>query len=41
MTEEDYQELVQRIKELKLALLFEEPCSLYEELEDGVEWLYT
>jgi hypothetical protein len=37
MTEEDYQELARRIKELKLALLFEEPCSLYEELEDGVE----
>ena len=26
-----------KIKELKLALLFEEPCSLYEGLEDGVE----
>lgn len=37
MTEEDYQELTQKIKELRLALLFEEPCPLYEELEDGVE----
>jgi|TARA_A100001234_G_scaffold93200_1_gene82174 hypothetical protein len=37
MTEEDYQELLERIKELRLALLFEEPCPLYEEFEDGVE----
>jgi len=37
MTEEDYEELLEQVKELRMALLFEEPCPLYEELEDGME----
>ena len=37
MTEEDYEELQEKVKELRMALLFEEPCPLYEEIEDGME----
>ena len=37
MTEEDYEQLLERVKELRMALLFEEPCPLYEEIEDGME----
>ena len=37
MTEEDYEEWLEKVKELGMALLFEEPCPLYEELEDGME----
>jgi hypothetical protein len=37
MTEEDYEQLLERVKELRITLLFEEPCPLYEEIEDGME----
>jgi hypothetical protein len=37
MTEEDYEQLLERVKELRMTLLFEEPCPLYEEIEDGME----
>jgi len=37
MTEEDYRELQERVKELRMELLFEEPCPLYEEVEDELE----
>jgi hypothetical protein len=37
MTEEDYEQLLERVKELRMLLLFEEPCPLYEEIEDGME----
>ena len=37
MTEEDCKELQEKIKELRIALLFEEPCPLYEEVEDDLE----
>ena len=33
MSEEDYKELQEKIKELRMTLLFEEPCPLYEEDE--------
>ena len=33
MSEEDYKELQEKIKELRVTLLFEEPCPLYEEDE--------
>ena len=36
MSEEDYKELQERVKSLRIKLLFEEPCPLYEEDEDGV-----
>ena len=37
MTEEDLQELQDRVQELKIRYLFEEPCPLYEEFEDGLD----
>ena len=37
MTEEDFNELQEKIKELRMALLFEEPCPLYED-EDEYAW---
>jgi len=37
MTEEDYQKLQERVKELRMVLLFEEPCPLYEEVEDELD----
>ena len=41
MSEEDYKDLQEKVKELRMALLFEEPCTLYdplyEEFEDGVD----
>ena len=41
MSEEDYKDLQEKVKELRMALLFEEPCPLYdplyEEFEDGVD----
>ena len=33
MSEEDYKELQEKIKDLRMTLLFEEPCPLYEEDE--------
>ena len=30
-------ELQEKVKELRMALLFEEPCPLYEEIEDGMD----
>ena len=36
MSEEDYKELQEKVRELRIALLFEEPCPLYEQDEDGV-----
>tara|TARA_R100000406_G_scaffold16689_1_gene10404 strand:+ start:49 stop:162 length:114 start_codon:yes stop_codon:yes gene_type:complete len=36
MSEEDYKQLQERVKALRMELLFEEPCPLYEEDEDGV-----
>ena len=35
MTEEDFKELQEKVKELRVALLFEEPCPLYDEDEDA------
>jgi hypothetical protein len=36
MNEDDLEELNERVKEMKLSVLFEEPCPLYEEDEsDG------
>ena len=32
MSEEDYKELQEKVKELRMALLFEEPCPLYDPL---------
>ena len=37
MTEEDYQKLQEKVRELKMKYLFEEPCPLYEDEEDGME----
>ena len=37
MSEEDYREIQEKVKELRMALLFEEPCPLYEEVEDELE----
>ena len=37
MTEEDYEQLQERVKELRMELLFEEPCPLYEEVEDELD----
>ena len=37
MTEEDYQKLQEKVQELKMKYLFEEPCPLYEDEEDGME----
>ena len=31
MSEEDYKELQEKIKNLRMRLLFEEPCPLYED----------
>ena len=36
MTEEDYQKLQEKVQELKMKYLFEEPCPLYEDEEE--EW---
>jgi len=36
MTEEDYQQLQERVQELKMQYLFEEPCPLYEEDDDDI-----
>ena len=37
MTEEDYQKLQEKVRELKMKYLFEEPCPLYEEVEDELD----
>ena len=37
MSEEDYKDLQEKVKELRMALLFEEPCPLYEEVEDELD----
>ena len=37
MTEEDYERLQEKVKELRMALLFEEPCPLDEEVEDELD----
>jgi hypothetical protein len=37
MSEEDYERLQEKVKELRIALLFEEPCPLYEEVEDELD----
>ena len=37
MTEEDYEQLQEKVKELRMELLFEEPCPLYEEVEDELD----
>ena len=37
MTEEDYKDLQEKVTEMRIALLFEEPCPLYEEVEDELE----
>ena len=34
MTEEDFNELQEKVKELRVALLFEEPCPLYEDEDE-------
>lgn len=34
MTENDYKSLRERVYELRIAYLFEEPCPLYEEDDD-------
>lgn len=31
MTEEDFAELLARVREMRTAMLFEEPCPLFEE----------
>ncbi len=33
MTEEDFAELQARVREMRTAMLFEEPCPLFEEEE--------
>ena len=33
MTEEDFAELLARVREMRTAMLFEEPCPLFEEEE--------
>jgi len=35
--EEFYKELIQRANDLRIRTLFEEPCPLYEEVEDELE----
>ena len=37
MTEEDYERLQERVQELRIQTLFEEPCPLYEEVEDELD----
>ena len=37
MTEEDYEQLQERVNELRIEMLFEEPCPLYEEIEDATD----
>ena len=37
MSEEDYKELQEKVKELRMALLFEEPCPLYDPLYEEFE----
>ena len=39
MTEEDYRQLQNKVKELRIALLFEEPCPLYEEEDEEDEYV--
>jgi hypothetical protein len=34
MTEEDYEKLQEKVKEMRMLLLFEEPCPLYEGDDD-------
>ena len=34
MSEEDYKELQEKVRELRNALLFEEPCPLYDPLRE-------
>lgn len=33
MTEQDFEELLARVREMRTAMLFEEPCPLFEEEE--------
>jgi hypothetical protein len=35
--QESYKQLMERINKLRIECLFEEPCPLYEDDEDGVE----
>jgi|TARA_Y100000015_G_C2379868_1_gene84435 uncharacterized protein YlaN (UPF0358 family) len=37
MSEEDLKELQARVKHLRMQMLFEEPCPLYEEVEDATD----
>ena len=37
MSEKDYEELQERVENLRISLLFEEPCPLYEEVEDELD----
>jgi len=37
MSEEDYKDLQEKVRELRLSLLFEEPCPLYDPLHEEFE----
>ena len=37
MSEEDYEKLQEKVQELRMQCLFEEPCPLYEEVEDELD----
>jgi len=37
MSEEDYERLQEKVQELRMQYLFEEPCPLYEEVEDELD----
>jgi len=37
MSEEDFKDLQEKVKELRMALLFEEPCPLYDPLYEEFE----
>jgi len=34
VTDEDFEELLSRVKDMRMLLLFEEPCPLYEMFEE-------
>jgi len=35
--EESYNQLLERVKQLRIQELFEEPCPLYEDIEDELD----
>ena len=37
MSEEDYKDLQEKVRNLRLSLLFEEPCPLYDPLYEEFE----